>query len=137
MTTRKVVRAFVAAITLHFGFGAMPAGAIEPAQIGEAGSGVHRVSHVAPHTCGVRSASFARICSPQADTSCKSAVTRGVKGSSKPFCEARYTACSSCLAMLMRCISRIGHGPRTQFSCDECTGKFSRCIGKRYPSVPG
>ena len=94
-----------------------------------------RVSHIAPYTCGVTSSKFARICRPQADVSCKSAVTRGVAGFSKTFCAARHMACSSCLAMLRRCISHIGHGKRSEFSCDECTGKFSRCIGRRYPVV--
>lgn len=94
-----------------------------------------QVHHVAPYTCGVTSSKFARICRPSAQTSCKGAVTRGVKGFSSQFCAARHTACVSCLAMLKRCINRIGHGPRNEFSCDECTGKFSRCIGKRYPPL--
>lgn len=95
-----------------------------------------QVHHVAPYTCGVTSSKFARICLRSAQTSCKGAVGRGVKGFSTQFCAARHTACVSCLAMLKRCINRIGHGPRDEFSCDECTGKFSRCIGKRYPQVP-
>jgi hypothetical protein len=96
-------------------------------------SGSQRVAHVAPYTCGVSSSKFARICRPQADASCKSAVKRGVQGFSSGLCAARHVACSSCLAMLRRCISHIGHGKRSEFSCDECTGKFSRCIGRRYP----
>jgi hypothetical protein len=105
--------------------------AVQP--FANSGSAVRFVSHIAPYTCGVTSSKFARICRPQADVSCKSAVTRGVAGFSKTFCAARHTACSSCLAMLRRCIGHIGHGKRSEFSCDECTGKFSRCIGRRYP----
>jgi hypothetical protein len=93
------------------------------------------VSHIAPYTCGVKSGSFARICRPQADVSCKNAVKRGAKGFSSGFCAARHMACTSCLAMLRRCIGFIGHGKRSEFSCDECTGKFSRCIGRRYPEL--
>jgi hypothetical protein len=94
-----------------------------------------KVNHIAPYTCGVTSSKFARICRPAAQTSCKSAATRGVKGFSNQLCAARNTACVSCLAVLRACIGRIGHAPRAEFSCDECTGKFSRCIGKRYPTV--
>lgn len=93
------------------------------------------VKHVAPHTCGVSSSKFARICRPGAHTSCMGAVSRNVKGFSPTFCTVRRTACTTCLTALKLCIKRIGHGPRNQFSCDECTGKFSRCIGKRYPQV--
>jgi hypothetical protein len=96
---------------------------------------VRQAAHVAPYRCGVTSSKFARICRPSAQTSCQSAVARGVPGFSKTFCAARHTACVSCLAMLRRCISRIGHAARADFSCGECTGKFSRCIGKRYPVV--
>ena len=90
------------------------------------------IKHVQPHACGLNSGSFARICRPSANASCLSAVARDVKGYSQPFCEKRQTACSFCLKVMMRCIARIGHGPRNQFSCDECPAKFSRCIGKRY-----
>ena len=96
---------------------------------------ISQVSHVAPYRCGVTSSKFARICRPSANMSCKRAVESGVKGYSTSLCAARHTACVSCLSMLRRCISRIGHAPRTDFSCDECTGKFSRCIGKRYPTI--
>ncbi|MEQ1671364.1 MAG: hypothetical protein ABL893_10935 [Hyphomicrobium sp.] len=96
---------------------------------------LHQAAQVSPYQCGVTSSKFARICRPQAVASCRSAVARGAKGYSQHVCAARRVACVSCLAMLRRCISRIGHGPRNEFSCEECTGKFSRCIGKRYPAL--
>lgn len=101
----------------------------------QSGDRVMRVSHVAPYRCGVTTSKFARICRPAATVSCARAVERGVNGYSTALCAARHTACVSCLSMLRRCISRVGHAPRTDFSCDECTGKFSRCIGKRYPTI--
>jgi len=91
--------------------------------------------HVTPAECGVKSSSFARICRPSAYTSCLGAARRHVKGYSTPFCTQRQTACRSCLSQLRTCISRIGHAPRSEFSCDECSGKFSRCIGRRYPKL--
>jgi hypothetical protein len=98
-------------------------------------SAVVAIDHVAPYTCGVTSSKFARICRPGIRSKCDGAVARGVKGFSSQLCAARHTACVSCLSMLRSCIKRIGHGPRNHFSCDECTGKFSRCIGKRYPVI--
>ena len=95
-----------------------------------------RAHHIQPSTCGLKSGSFARICRPSANTSCLSAVEREVAGYSQPFCEKRQKACSFCLALMMRCIGKIGHGPKSQYSCDECPAKFDRCIGKRYPVLP-
>ena len=89
--------------------------------------------HIQPHDCGLSSASFARICRPSANTSCLGAVERKVEGYSQPFCEKRQKACGLCLALMMRCIAHISHGPKSQYSCDECPAKFDRCIGKRYP----
>lgn len=94
-----------------------------------------RVNHIAPQQCGVKQASFARICRAGAHTSCLKAVRRGVKGFSNLVCAARQTACHSCLDRLRACIGKIGHAKRIDFSCEECTGKFSRCIGKRYPQI--
>lgn len=94
-------------------------------------------NHIAPVTCGVKSASFARICRPGAYQSCLRATARGVAGFSRAKCAQRQTACRSCLDQLFRCIARIGHAKRSEFSCDECSGKFSRCIGKRYPQIGG
>ena len=91
--------------------------------------------HVAPASCGVKSSSFARICRPGAYASCLRASGRKVAGFTKPMCAARQTACRSCLDQLFRCIKRIGHAKRSEFSCDECSGKFSRCIGRRYPKL--
>ena len=89
--------------------------------------------HIQPHDCGLKSGSFARICRPSANTSCLSAAEREVAGYAQPFCEKRQKACSFCLALMMRCIGKIGHGPKSQYSCDECPAKFDRCIGRRYP----
>ena len=89
--------------------------------------------HVTGPSCGISSGSFARICRPSAAVSCLSAVERNVKGFSKTFCEKRVHACSFCLKLMQRCFTYVGHGPRSQYSCDECPAKFSRCIGKRYP----
>ena len=111
---------------------AWPAGELRPAMAQTA----VQAKHVAPHTCGVSSSKFARICRPGAYTSCIGAASRNVKGFSPTFCAARRTACTTCLTALKLCIKRIGHAARAQYSCDECTGKFSRCIGKRYPQVP-
>ena len=91
--------------------------------------------HIQDHECGVKSASFARICRPIAYATCLRASTRGVKGFSAPFCAQRQTACRSCLDKLRLCIRKIGHAKKSEFSCDECSGKFSRCIGKRYPQL--
>lgn len=96
-----------------------------------------RANHIAPLTCGVKSSGFARICRPGAYQSCLRATARSVAGFSKPKCAARQTACRSCLDALYRCIARIGHFTRSEYSCDECSGKFSRCIGKRYPKMGG
>lgn len=96
---------------------------------------VLRAHHVAPHQCGVKQASFARICRASAYSSCLSAVRRHVKGFSNLVCAERRTACRSCLDRLSACIGKIGHAKRMDFSCEECTGKFSRCIGKRYPQI--
>ena len=117
--------------------GMTPAGAIPVAMFHlETGALAQKTSHVQPYQCGVTSSKFARICRPQAAVSCASAVSRGISGFSEALCKARQSACSGCLVMLRRCISRIGHAPRSEFSCDKCTGKFSRCIGRRYPVVP-
>lgn len=94
-----------------------------------------RAEHVKPHQCGVKSASYARICRPNAYATCVRASARGVKGYSAPFCARRQTACRSCLDKLRACIRLIGHAKKSEFSCDECSGKFSRCIGKRYPKL--
>ncbi len=94
-----------------------------------------RAEHVKPHECGVKSASFARICRPNAYAACLRASARGVKGFSAPFCARRQTACRTCLDKLMQCIRTIGHAKKSEYSCDECSGKFSRCIGKRYPKL--
>ena len=91
--------------------------------------------HIQPHQCGVKSASFARICRPNAYVTCLRASTRGVKGYSAPFCARRQTACRACVDKLRLCIAKIGHAKKSEFSCDECSGKFSRCIGKRYPKL--
>ncbi len=91
--------------------------------------------HIQLHQCGVKSASFARICRPNAYATCLRASTKGVKGYSAPFCARRQTACRSCLDKLRLCIAKIGHAKKSEFSCDECSGKFSRCIGKRYPKL--
>ena len=90
-------------------------------------------THIKPNTCGLKSGSFARICRPSANTSCLGAVERNVKGYSQPFCEKRAKSCDFCLKLMFRCIERIGHGAKSQYSCDECPAKFSRCIGRRYP----
>lgn len=108
--------------------------ALMPACLGT-GLGSLRAEHVKPHERGVKSASFARICRPNAYATCLRASVRGVKGFSAPFCARRQTACRSCLEKLMQCIRKIGHAKRSEFSCDECSGKFSRCIGKRYPKL--
>lgn len=96
-------------------------------------SGPVSAHHVTGASCGIKSGSFARICRPGAASSCLSATERGIKGFSKTFCEKRTGACSFCLKLMQRCIKNIGHGARSQYSCDECGAKFSRCIGKRYP----
>jgi hypothetical protein len=98
-------------------------------------AGPVRAEHIQPHQCGVKSASFARICRPNAYTTCLRASVKGVKGYSAPFCATRQTACRSCLDKLRLCIAKIGHAKKSEFSCDECSGKFSRCIGKRYPKL--
>ncbi len=98
-----------------------------------AGATTVRAEHVQPDECGVKSASYARICRPNAYATCLRASARGVKGFSAPFCARRQTACRSCLDKLRACIKKIGHAKKSEFSCDECSGKFSRCIGKRYP----
>lgn len=95
------------------------------------------VNHVAPYQCGVKQGSFARICRANAYPTCLRAVKRGVKGFSNAFCAARRAACHSCLGELRTCIGKIGHAKRVDFSCGECTGKFSRCIGRRYPKAKG
>jgi hypothetical protein len=91
--------------------------------------------HIQPHQCGVKSSSYARICRPSAYVSCIRASAKGVKGYRAPFCARRQTACRSCLDKLRLCIRKIGHAKKSEFSCDECSGKFSRCIGKRYPKL--
>lgn len=113
---------------------AIPASAVPVVRMTTAGD-IARVHHVSPHQCGVKQASFARICRPSAHTSCLRASSRGVKGFSNTLCAARQTACRSCLDQLRACIAKIGHAKRTEYSCDECTGKFSRCIGRRYPKL--
>ncbi|MEQ1714851.1 MAG: hypothetical protein ABL907_02495 [Hyphomicrobium sp.] len=92
-------------------------------------------NHISAHQCGVSSASYARICRPSAYTSCLRASARGVKGYTKTLCAGRQKVCRSCLGHLRQCIVRIGHAKRSEFSCDECSGKFSRCIGRRYPKL--
>ncbi|MCB1505027.1 MAG: hypothetical protein KDJ47_08635 [Hyphomicrobiaceae bacterium] len=92
--------------------------------------------HIAPHQCGVSSGTFARICRPSAYPSCMRAVKRGVAGFSVKLCERRKAACSTCLANIFRCISRIGHWPKLTHSCDSCKARFDRCIKRRYPPIP-
>lgn len=89
--------------------------------------------HTAPHQCGVKSSSFARICRPSAHVSCMGAVSRGVAGFTKKFCDRRKAACSSCLANINTCISRIGHWPKLTHTCDKCKARFDTCIKRRYP----
>lgn len=132
---RVLFAAFIMAISFFAGSATVAVAAPLSQRLAVPSGIAIKVHHVAPYTCGVSSSKFARICRPSAQTSCKGAVSRGVKGFSSQFCAARHTACVSCLAMLKRCINKIGHGPRNEYSCDECTGKFSRCIGKRYPQV--
>lgn len=98
-------------------------------------SGFAEANHVAPASCGVKQASFARICRAGAYNSCVHAAARGVTGFRPAICAQRETACRSCLDQLRGCIANIGHARRMDYSCDECTGKFSRCIGRRYPKL--
>lgn len=90
-------------------------------------------AHTAPHQCGVKSSSFARICRPSAHVSCMGAVKRGVAGFTKKFCEQRKAACSTCLKNINTCISRIGHWPKLTHTCDKCKARFDTCIKRRYP----
>lgn len=92
--------------------------------------------HIASHQCGVTSGSYARICRPGAHTSCLGAVKRGVKGFTLKLCEKRKAACSTCLANIHTCISRIGHWPKVTHTCGKCKARFDGCIKRRYPQKP-
>lgn len=92
--------------------------------------------HVAAHQCGVTSGSFARICRPNAYSTCMRAVKRGVAGFTEKLCNDRKAACSRCLGDIHKCISRIGHWPKLTHSCDSCKARFDRCIKRRYPQKP-
>lgn len=92
-------------------------------------------AHTAPHQCGVKSSSFARICRPGANASCLGAVERGVKGFTRAICDQRREACSKCLNDVQVCVSRIGHWPKLTHTCEKCTKRFDTCIEKRYPKL--
>ena len=122
----QVLRLLFFVVMIPLGLAATGGGALAPAE----------AKHIASHQCGVTSGSYARICRPGAHTSCLGAVKRGVKGVTVKLCAKRKAACSTCLANIHTCISRIGHWPKATHTCDKCKARFDGCIKRRYPAKP-